>query len=529
MLEWLRASGHDRDTIVMVLADHGEGLGDHDELTHAVLTYQSTMRVPWIVAGPGMPGGLEVRPRVATIDVVPTVLGAARRPTPIERCSAAICGRCCDGRPFASDPFYQESLFGRLNCHWASLRGWVKDDWKLITGASPSSTTCAADPGERRNLAAAEPDRVRRMTDDLQRGLQRLAPRRRSRAAARRRAPSRKSGCAASATRRDRAAPGRSTIRRCPIRARTSQLYDRLQAAAAAQGPALARAFDDVQQITRLDPDNPFAFGTLASMAYRHGSLSIGARAFARALELDPDRPGVRQNYGKLLRELERYADSERELRLAVAQSRRRCAHAREPGRDAGRANEDAEAATTARRGAGQGAGRSGGARRQGPAARGAGTGEGGAAVTSRRRRRAPIPSRSSSWRARILPPAISRRRATRRARRCVATPAIPGRWPSLGHALVREGQRAAGVEYLERAVAIGPRRPVVWETLADGFDAAHDGVARGCSAAGRRSGARCQRADGSGRPSAKSRIGRKHRARLAPPTRARPRHRRAR
>src|SRR5205809_3309653 len=56
-------------------------------------------------------------------------------------------------------------------------------------------------------------------------------------------------------------------------------------------------------------------------MAYRHGSLPLAAQAFARALELDPDRPGLRQNYGKLLRELERYADSERELRLAVAQS----------------------------------------------------------------------------------------------------------------------------------------------------------------------------------------------------------------
>src|SRR5206468_9740328 len=77
----------------------------------------------------------------------------------------------------------------------------------------------------------------------------------------------------------------------------------------------------EVQQITKLDPGNPFAFGTLASMAYRHGSLPMAAQAFARALELDPDRPGVRQNYGKLLRELERYADSERELRLAVAQS----------------------------------------------------------------------------------------------------------------------------------------------------------------------------------------------------------------
>src|SRR5206468_12575164 len=98
-------------------------------------------------------------------------------------------------------------------------------------------------------------------------------------------------------------------------------LYDRLQAATAAQGPALSKAFDEVQEITRLDPENPFAFGTLASMAYRYGSLVTAARAFTRTLELDPDRPGIRQNYGKLLRELGRYRESEHELRIALAQT----------------------------------------------------------------------------------------------------------------------------------------------------------------------------------------------------------------
>src|SRR4051812_41469302 len=175
VLDALRASGRDRDTIVMVLADHGEGLGDHHELTHAVLTYQSTMRVPWIVAGPGIPSGGEVRARVATIDVVPTALGLLGLDA-----DRALLGRdlrpLMNGRPLASDPFYQESLFGRLNCHWAALRGWVQDDWKLITGAEPELYNLADDPTERRNLASSDPARLRRMTDDLQRGLQRLAP-----------------------------------------------------------------------------------------------------------------------------------------------------------------------------------------------------------------------------------------------------------------------------------------------------------------------------------------------------------------
>ena len=78
----------------MVLADHGEGLGEHGELTHAVLIYQSTMRVPLIVAGPGVPARRATcRTRVATIDVAADgagLLGARRR---IGRCSAATCGR----------------------------------------------------------------------------------------------------------------------------------------------------------------------------------------------------------------------------------------------------------------------------------------------------------------------------------------------------------------------------------------------------------------------------------------------------
>jgi arylsulfatase A-like enzyme len=121
VIEALRTSGHDRDTIVMVLADHGEGLGEHHELTHAVLTYQSTMRVPWIMAGPGVPAGRDVRTRVSTIDVVPTALALLGIDA-----DRSLLGRdvrpLVDGRPIASDPFYQESLFGRLNCHWAALR-----------------------------------------------------------------------------------------------------------------------------------------------------------------------------------------------------------------------------------------------------------------------------------------------------------------------------------------------------------------------------------------------------------------------
>jgi predicted Zn-dependent protease len=44
-----------------------------------------------------------------------------------------------------------------------------------------------------------------------------------------------------------------------------------------------------------------------------------------------------------------------------------------------------------------------------------------------------------------------------------------------LGDALVRDGQRDAGLDYLNRALGAGPRRPMVWHSLAEGFEAAHD------------------------------------------------------
>src|SRR5262249_12206162 len=158
--------GDDKSTVVVVMADHGEGLGDHHELTHGVLTYQSTMRVPLIVAGPDVPRARVVAPRVATIDVVPTALalvGAEPDPSMLGRDVRPL----MDGQTIPVDPFYQESLFGRLNCHWAALRGWVQGDWKLITGAAPELYNLADDPSEARNLADAQPDRVRKMSEDL--------------------------------------------------------------------------------------------------------------------------------------------------------------------------------------------------------------------------------------------------------------------------------------------------------------------------------------------------------------------------
>jgi membrane-anchored protein YejM (alkaline phosphatase superfamily) len=72
--------GLEANTIVAVVGDHGESLGEHGESTHAVFVYESTLRVPMILRWPGrVAAGRRVRTSVRGIDLAPTLLDLAAR------------------------------------------------------------------------------------------------------------------------------------------------------------------------------------------------------------------------------------------------------------------------------------------------------------------------------------------------------------------------------------------------------------------------------------------------------------------
>lgn len=61
-------------TLILLLSDHGEGLGQHGEDGHGIFLYDSTVRIAWIMDGPGVPAGIRVQQQAREIDVLPTVL-----------------------------------------------------------------------------------------------------------------------------------------------------------------------------------------------------------------------------------------------------------------------------------------------------------------------------------------------------------------------------------------------------------------------------------------------------------------------
>ena len=83
----------DEDLLVSAIADHGESLGEHGERNHGMLVYDATMRVPWIVRGPGIAAGTRLQSAASQLDLLPTVLdllGVDSRPV-------ATAGRSFEG------------------------------------------------------------------------------------------------------------------------------------------------------------------------------------------------------------------------------------------------------------------------------------------------------------------------------------------------------------------------------------------------------------------------------------------------
>jgi tetratricopeptide (TPR) repeat protein len=168
MLEDLQAAGRLDRTLVVVAADHGEGLGDHGERTHGLFAYDSTLRVPLIFWSRGRIEPRVVRDPVALVDVAPTIsdlLGMSWPKADGRSLRARISGaEASDETPAVT---YFETLNANLTRNWAPLTGVVAGSLKLIDLPVPELYDLRADPGETQNLYAGRPDDARRLEQAL--------------------------------------------------------------------------------------------------------------------------------------------------------------------------------------------------------------------------------------------------------------------------------------------------------------------------------------------------------------------------
>ncbi len=159
LLRILEEARGKRSRIVAVAADHGEGLGQHGELTHGVLLHASTLRIPIVVAGAGPPG-------------------LTGTPVPLESLPGTLLesvGLDPNLNPLSAPPLedppaavHAETLYPHFNFGWAGLRAREEDGWRLIAGPTDRLYRIRDDPGETRDVAGEHPDVVARLRDGLE-------------------------------------------------------------------------------------------------------------------------------------------------------------------------------------------------------------------------------------------------------------------------------------------------------------------------------------------------------------------------
>jgi arylsulfatase A-like enzyme len=181
----LRARGLLEQTLVAVVGDHGDGLGEHGLLGHEYSLYDELLRVPLLIRFPPLFAAGRVAEPVQLLDLFPTLLEVAGLAAPAGQGGGAsllkLDGAAARARPLVAeylDP-KQKPLEAVAKRHpeldrerWLRpLRSIERDGYKLIwrVGGEVELYAVREDPAERRDLAAQEPTRVAELLAELER------------------------------------------------------------------------------------------------------------------------------------------------------------------------------------------------------------------------------------------------------------------------------------------------------------------------------------------------------------------------
>ena len=298
LLDELDSDGELDNTVVVLTADHGEGLGEHDEPGHGMFLYDTTILVPLVIRLPDRLGeGREVGEQVQLIDVAPTILELVGVAIP-ESFSGLSLTPFFQGEGGSSRVAYSETYYPRWHFGWQELHALRKDGFKYILAPNEELYDLRSDPTEINNLVAQEPARVAALREEVER----------IRGGGVLTAPGRLSG---EATERLRAlgyigsAPTDLGDGLLPDPKNKIHLFTRTTDA---QGKLVtgdyAEAIRILREVIDEDPRIVSAHLTLGNALFRQGRFPEAAEAFEASLALRPDEDIALSNLGLAHRRL---------------------------------------------------------------------------------------------------------------------------------------------------------------------------------------------------------------------------------
>ncbi len=164
LLNSLEQKGKLKNTAIIIVGDHGEGLMEHGERQHGIFIYEYALRVPLIIKYEGvLPEGKKIVEMCGVADVAPTI--------------ADICGfkmENVDGRSLIPSikqiksekrEQYIETYHGYFNYGWAPLRGIMDEKFKFIEAPKPELYEYRV--SESKNLYTENSDVIKKMRELL--------------------------------------------------------------------------------------------------------------------------------------------------------------------------------------------------------------------------------------------------------------------------------------------------------------------------------------------------------------------------
>lgn len=176
LTDWVQAAGLAGKTLIVVVGDHGEAFGEHEENGHSDFVYDENLHVPlWFSHPTAIPKQRRIPALVEILDMYPTLLRLFGWEAPEGLMSRSLTPAFVDGK-LADAEIYAESMFVYYSFHWAEQRSLLTRDWKYISSTKPELYHRADDPNERDNLAAKDSRTAEKLRKKLRERWESMVP-----------------------------------------------------------------------------------------------------------------------------------------------------------------------------------------------------------------------------------------------------------------------------------------------------------------------------------------------------------------
>ncbi len=293
LLKWLDRKDRTRDTVVMVIGDHGESLGDHGESGHGFFVYEGAIRVPFIIRAPyDSMKDRRVDALVRAVDVLPTALDLLGVDASEETAGVTLAPLLTGTERSLRLTAYSEAVYPRYHFGWSDLRALRAGDLKYIAAPRPELYDLSTDPNEETNLYSERSDQADRMHAQLtalESEWQKNAPAIRTEEVdPDTRALLAALGYVGSFVSADPTPSERSTLADPKDKIHLYNLMRRSREAELGEGGPPA-AIEALQQVLDEDPEVIDAWVRLGNVQLKERLFPEAIRSYQKALELKPD------------------------------------------------------------------------------------------------------------------------------------------------------------------------------------------------------------------------------------------------